>query len=240
MLDQYSTQRIKDMLASKRPQERLEELGADALSEAELISIILRTGHKGIDILSLCSIILQKAGSLDKLLNWNREDFLEIHGIGSVKAAQLVTMMELTKRLIRSWDEAASTESFDTPERVALYFRTRIAGLEVEKFWVLSLDRKNRLIRDKAVTSGTVTSSLVHPREVFREAIKNNATAIIAVHNHPSGDPTPSQADIHVTRQLNQAAQILQIDFLDHIILGRREIDPLKQGFYSFNDAGLI
>jgi DNA repair protein RadC len=90
------------------------------------------------------------------------------------------------------------------------------------------------------VTSGTVTSSLVHPREVFREAIKNNATAIIAVHNHPSGDPTPSQADIHVTRQLNQAAQILQIDFLDHIILGRREIDPLKQGFYSFNDAGLI
>jgi DNA repair protein RadC len=233
MLDQYSTQRIKDMLASERPQERLEELGADALSEAELISIILRTGHKGI-------IILQKAGSLDKLLNWNREDFLEIHGIGSVKAAQLVTMMELTKRLIRSWDEAASTESFDTPERVALYFRTRIAGLEVEKFWVLSLDRKNRLIRDKAVTSGTVTSSLVHPREVFREAIKNNATAIIAVHNHPSGDPTPSQADIHVTRQLNQAAQILQIDFLDHIILGRREIDPLKQGFYSFNDAGLI
>lgn len=236
----YPQRRIKDMIASERPQERLESLGADALSDAELLAILLRSGPKGIDILSLCGTILDKAGSLDKLLHWTRQDFLKIRGIGGVKAAQLLTIMELTKRLIRAWDEATINEAFDSPERVAQFFRTRIAGLDVEKFWVLCLDRKNRLISDLAVTSGTATSSLVHPREVFREAIKCNATAIIAAHNHPSGDPTPSKADIQITRQLRQAAQTLQIDFLDHIILGRREIDPMQVGYYSFDDAGLI
>ncbi len=236
----YPTRRMKEMMASERPQERLENLGADALSESELLAIILRSGPRGIDILSLCNTILHKAGSLDKLLHWSRQDFLGIHGIGKVKAAQLLTIMELTKRLIRSWDEATSTEAFDSPERVAQHFRTRTAGLDVEKFWVLCLDRKNRLISDETITSGTATSSLVHPREVFREAIKCSATAIIGVHNHPSGDPTPSKADIQITRQLRQAAQTLQIDFLDHVILGRREVDPMKLGYYSFNDSGLI
>ncbi|NCG09082.1 MAG: DNA repair protein RadC [Verrucomicrobia bacterium] len=240
MKPSYPIRRMRDMLASERPQERLESLGADALSESELLAIILRSGPRGIDILTLCNSILQKAGSLDKLLQWNRQDFLGVHGIGKVKAAQLLTIMELTKRLIRAWDEATSTESFDSPERVAQFFRTRVAGLNVDKFWVLCLDHKNRLISDEVITSGTATSSLVHPREVFREAIKCNATAIIGVHNHPSGDPTPSKADIQITRQLRQAAQTLQIDFLDHVILGRREIDPMKLGYYSFDDSGLI
>ncbi|MGB0290848.1 MAG: RadC family protein [Opitutales bacterium] len=228
------------MVASERPQERLVSLGADSLSNAELLAILLRSGPPGIDILSLCRSILDNAGSLDKLLHWTRQDFLVIRGIGEVKAAQLITIMELTKRLIRTWDEATINEAFDSPERVAQFFRTRVAGLDVEKFWVLCLDRKNRLISDQAVTSGTATSSLVHPREVFREAIKCNATAIIAAHNHPSGDPTPSKADIQITRQLRQAAQTLQIDFLDHVILGRRETDPMQLGYYSFDDAGLI
>lgn len=240
MSQDHPIHRIKDMAVSERPQERLENLGVDALSESELLSIILRSGQQGIDILSLCKTILNKAGSLDKLLHWSRQDFLGIHGIGKVKAAQLLTIMELTKRVIRSWDEATSTEAFDSPERVVQHFRTRVAGLNVEKFWVLCLDRKNRLISDEAITSGTATSSLVHPREVFREAIKCNATAIIGVHNHPSGDPTPSKADIQITRQLRQAAQTLQIDLLDHVIIGRREIDPMKIGYYSFDDCGLI
>ncbi len=231
---------IKDMVASERPQERLEKLGTEALSEAELLALILRTGPQGTDILSLCNAILAEAGSFEKLLSWSREDFLTIRGIGSVKSAQLMTIMELTKRLIRAWDEATSTKPFNCAERVALHFRTRIAGLEVEKFWILCLDRKNRLIQEKVVTSGTATSSLVHPREVFKEAIKSNATAVIVAHNHPSGDPTPSQADIQVTRQLLEAAKILQIDLLDHVILGRREVDPLGCGFYSFDNAGLI
>jgi DNA repair protein RadC len=235
-----SSRRIKDMAVSERPQERLESLGADALSNSELLAIILRSGQQGVDVLSLCKTILNKAGSLDKLLHWNQQDFLEIHGIGKVKAAQLLTIMELTKRLIRAWDEASSTDSFDSPERVAQFFRTRAAGLDVEKFWVLCLDRKNRLIHDQAVTSGTATSSLVHPREVFRDAIKCNATAIIAVHNHPSGDPTPSKADIQITRQLKQAAQTLNIDFIDHVVIGRHEVDPLGKGYYSFDDAGLL
>lgn len=239
MKSTYPAVRIKDMLASERPQERLEKLGASSLSESELLAILLRSRPRGIDIVSLCKELLQQAGSLDKLLHWTMQDFLKVHGIGAVKAAQLLSIMELTKRLIRAWDEATSTEAFNSPVRVAQFFRTQVAGLDVEKFWVLCLDRKNRLLRDLAITSGTATSSLVHPREVFREAIKCNATAIIGVHNHPSGDPTPSKADICITRQLQQAAQTLQIDFLDHIIIGRREIDPKHLGYYSFNDAGL-
>ena len=236
----YPTSRIKDMAAGERPQERLEKHGPQALSDRELLALILRSGQRGIDIVTLTGDLLSRAGSLPKLLHWPREDFMQIHGIGAVKAAQLVTVMELAKRVILAWDEDATERIFDTPAVVAQQCRSRIAGLDVEKFWVLCLDRKNRLIKDFEVTSGTATSSLVHPREVFREAIRINATAILAVHNHPSGDPAPSRADIQVTRQLREAAKVIQIDLLDHIILGRRQHDPQGLGYYSFNDAGLL
>ncbi|MGB0415823.1 MAG: RadC family protein [Coraliomargarita sp.] len=232
--------RIKDMVASERPQERLEQHGPEALSDRELLALILRSGQRGIDVVTLTGDLLHQAGSLTKLMHWTRDDFRQVHGIGAVKAAQLVTVMELAKRMIRHWDEDEADIRYDAPHLVFRRYRSRIAGLDVEKFYVLCLDRKNRLIRDLEVSSGTATSALVHPREVFRQAIRLNATAVIVAHNHPSGDPAPSRADIQVTRQLREAAQAVQIHLLDHVILGNKVNDPRDLGYYSFSDAGLV
>ncbi len=226
------------MAASERPQERLEKHGPAALSDRELLAMLLRSGPKGTDVLSMSGALIDTAGSLGQLLRWTASDFETVHGIGKVKALQLVAVMEFARRILRE-DESVPMV-FDAPEVVQRHFQTEIASLEVEKFWVLCLDRKNRLIHRVEATTGTATSALAHPREVFREAIKRNATAVIAVHNHPSGDPAPSRADIQITRQLRDAAGIIGIDFLDHIILGQRNKDPQGLGYYSFNDAGLV
>ncbi|ADE53936.1 RadC family protein [Coraliomargarita akajimensis] len=239
-MPQTYNRRIKDMVASERPQERLEKQGAAALSDRELLALILRSGQRGIDIVSLTGNLLDQAGSLPQLMHWTREDYLRLHGIGAVKAAQLVTVMELARRVIRAWDEEQIDQVLDSPELVARRLRSRSAGLDVEKFWVLCLDRKNRLLREFEVSSGTATAALASPREVYREAIRLNATAIIAAHNHPSGDPAPSRADIQVTRQLREAGKALQVELLDHVILGQPGKDPQGLGYYSFNDAGLI
>lgn len=230
--------RMSDMIASERPQERLERLGAEALSDRELLAMILRSGPKGVDVVSMSGQLLEEAGSLAALLRWSAEDFTQIRGIGKVKALQLLAVMAFAKRVLQEQD--CDVTAFDTPEVVARYFRPLVAGAEVEHFWVLCLDRKNRLLRRVEATKGTATNSLVHAREVFREAIKLSATAIIAVHNHPSGDPAPSRADIHVTRQLREAAKVIGIDLIDHIIVGDAARDPNRLGYYSFNDAGLV
>ncbi len=235
----YTTnRRIKDMVASERPQERLERHGAAALSDSEILAMILRSGPRGIDVLSMSGTLLEEAQSLSNLLRWTAEDFQKIRGIGKVKALQLIAVMDFAKRILKEDDSAGIV--FDQPGIVANHFRTLIAGEEVERFWALCLDRKNRLLRRIEVTKGTASSCLVHPREVFREAIKLSASAIIVAHNHPSGDPAPSRADIQVTRQLRESAKVIGIDLLDHIILGRKASDPQGLGFYSFNEAGLI
>src|SRR5690606_19017719 len=136
-------------------------------------------------------------------------------GIGHVKALQLVTVMEVARRVIAQEQQAAP--QLQSAEAIAAYCLPFVRGLEVEKFWVLCLNRKNRLLRRVEVTSGTAGSTLVHPREVFREAIREGASAVVCVHNHPSGDPAPSAADIRVTRQLREASQAVEIDLLDHV-----------------------
>ncbi len=230
--------RIKDMCASERPQERLARLGPASLSDREILAMILRSGPRGTDVLSLCGLLLEEAGSLTGLLRWSASDFERVRGIGPVKALQLIAVMELAKRILNEDD--SQPVAFDTAESVHTHFQTIIAGLEVEKFWALCLDRKNRLIRRIEVTSGTASRSLVHPREVFREAIRLSASALVVAHNHPSGDPAPSQADVQVTRQLREAARVVGITLIDHIVLGRRGKDPQGRGYYSFNEAGLL
>ena len=229
--------RVKDMVASERPQERLESLGVEALSDRELLAMILRTGTRLIDVLSISEDLLHEAGSLANLLRWSAEDFSKIHGIGKVKALQLISVMQFAKRLLS--EEEGQEVRFDNSAMVAQHFRHLTAGAEVEHFWVLCLDRKNRLLKRIEVTKGTATNCLAHPREVFREAIRHNASAIVAVHNHPSGDPAPSSADIQVTRQLRDSAKIVGIELTDHIIIGYKPGDPQGLGYYSFNDAGL-
>lgn len=233
-----SNRRIKDMLASERPQERLEKLGVEALSDRELLAMILRSGPPGVDVVSMSEELLHEAGSLTNLLRWSAEDFKEIRGIGKVKALQLISVMQFAKRILTEDDGREVV--FNNSAMVARHFRNIVAGAEIERFWVLCLDRKNRLLKRIEVTKGTATNCLAHPREVYREAIKHSATAIIAVHNHPSGDPAPSRADIQVTRQLRESAKIVGIELTDHIIVGNKAHDPQGLGYYSFNEAGLI
>ena len=233
-----SNRRIKDMLASERPQERLEKLGVEALSDRELLAMILRSGPPGVDVVSMSEELLHKAGSLTHLLRWSAKDFQQIRGIGKVKALQLISVMQFAKRILT--EDMGNEVIFDSSAMVARHFRPLVAGEEIERFWVLCLDRKNRLIKREEVTKGTATNCLAHPREVFKEAIKQSASAIIAVHNPPSGDPAPSRADIQVTRQLRESAKVIGIDLHDHVIVGHKAHDPQGLGYYSFNEAGLI
>jgi DNA repair protein RadC len=211
--------------------------GPGALSDAELLAIVLRSGTRGLDVLSLSHEILRRIGSLRGLLRMTPEDLRKYPGIGKVKALQLQAMIEISRRILSNGEAAPL---MDSPEKIYRWLKPIADGEPVEKFWVISLNRKNRLLRCTAVTSGTATASLVHPREVFREAIQNSASALVCAHNHPSGDPSPSQADIRATRQLREAAKVVQLDLLDHVVIGQAEHDPNGTGYYSFAEAGLL
>jgi len=230
--------RLRETAVGERPQERLERHGAAALSDTELLAMLLRSGTRGQDVLTLSSRLIAEAGSLAGLISWKETDFKKLKGIGRVKALQLIAVMEIARRVIGQ--KAEDTEQLNRPERVASYFQATIAGLEVEKFWVLCLNRKNRLLKRVEITSGTATAALAHPREVFRAAIREAASAVVCVHNHPSGDPAPSAADLQVTRLLREAARTVDIMLLDHVILGRPSADPLGRGYYSFRSGGLL
>ena len=237
-MSESNPSRFKELAVQERPQERLDRYGPAKVSDTELLAMLLRSGTAKLDVMRLSEKLMSKAGSLANLLPWGKADFMRIEGIGPVKALQIVAVMELARRVIRS--KVGLSPTLDSPESVFDFALPMTHGLEVEKFWTLCLNRKNRLIREIEVTVGTASSSLVHPREVFKEAVRLGASAIIVFHNHPSGDPAPSSADIKVTRRLREAADIMDIDLLDHVIIGHPEQDPRKLGFYSFKDSGLL
>ena len=236
--DRSLSTRLKDLPKEDRPQERLERLGAPALADRELLAMIIRSGTSKKDVLTLADEMLTKAGSLSGLLRWDVSDFQEIAGIGKVKALQLSTQIEIAKRMIRG--ERNQDIILDEPQKVWEYLYPEVRSDTVERVWVLCLDRKNKLIRAESVTSGTATGSLVHPREVFRPAIRHGATAIILAHNHPSGDPTPSSADLRVTNKLFEASKTVDLEMHDHVILGEPEHCPKGLGYYSFSDLGYL
>ncbi|GAB5559063.1 MAG: DNA repair protein RadC [Synoicihabitans sp.] len=234
----HSPNRLADMAATERPQERLQQHGAKALSDTELLAMLLRSGTRGWDVVTLAGSLIAQAGSLAHLVNWSQKDFERQKGIGQIKALQLVTVMEIARRVIQR--TSATNPVLDDPALIADYCRPLCLGLAVEKFWVFCLNRRNRLIRPVEITSGTAGSTLVHPREVFREAIRESASAIVCAHNHPSGDPAPSAADIRVTRTLREAAKTVDIALLDHVVVGLPEHDPTGVGYYSFRDSGVL
>ncbi|HZP60041.1 MAG TPA: DNA repair protein RadC [Opitutaceae bacterium] len=234
----YPENRLKTLAAGERPQERLEKLGAAALSDSELLAMLLRSGTRGHDVLTLATRLIAEAGSLAGLIAWREGDFRKLKGIGRVKALQLMTVMEVARRVVGQ--QTGEAPLLNRADLVAAYLAPVAAGLEVEKFWVLCLNRKNRLLKRIEVTSGTAASTLVHPREVYRAAMREGALAVVCAHNHPSGDPAPSGADVQVTRQLREAAKIVDIELIDHVIVGRAAADPAGAGFYSFRAAGLI
>ena len=230
--------RLRATAVGERPQERLEKFGAAALSDTELLAMLLRSGTRGADVLTLASQLIAEGGSLAALIGWRAEDFQKLKGIGRVKALQLVTVMEVARRVVGQ--QAGDAPLLNRADLVAVYFQPLLAGLDVEKFWVLCLNRKNRLLKRVEITSGTANAALAHPREVFRAAIRESASAVVCVHNHPSGDPAPSAADVQITRQLRDAAKAVDIALLDHVIVGRTGADPLGRGYYSFREAGLF
>lgn len=233
-----ASNRLRDTAVGERPQERLEKFGATALSDIELLAMLLRSGTRGQDVLTLAGRLIAEAGSLAGLLSWTNDDFRKLKGIGRIKALQLVTVMEMARRVIGQ--QAGNEPLLNRAELVASYLHPFSSGLTVEKFWVLCLNRKNRLLKRVEVTSGTATAALAHPREVFRAAVRESASCIICAHNHPSGDPAPSAPDMHVTRQLREAARAVDIELLDHVIVGVSAYDPAGKGYFSFREAGLL
>ena len=235
----YPVPRIKDLAVGERPQERQERCGPETLTDVEQLAMILRSGSAGRNVKCVAEDLLAAAGgNLAGLLAWSATDFRRVKGIGPVKAQQLVSVLEISRRMLAQRE--VLPPQLEQPDAVFAHFRSEVLALTVEKFWVLSLNRRNRLLRRDEISSGTATAALVHPREVFREAIKAGASAIIAVHNHPSGDPAPSSADLQITRQLVAAARAVEIGLIDHVILGSPARDPAGRGYYSFREAGLL
>jgi DNA repair protein RadC len=210
--------RLKDQPASERPRERLVARGPDALTHAELIAILLRTGLQGVNVVQVGQNLVQKYGSLNALASATVDELRKIPGIGRDKAATLVAAFALARRMEQERREESPV--LDNPETVVQFIRESNRLRSVESFQVLLLNTRKKLIRVEEISEGTLDTLLVHPREVFRAAIAANAAAVVLVHNHPSGDPTPSEADIKTTRDLIRAGQLLKIEVVDHVILG--------------------
>jgi DNA repair protein RadC len=226
---------IRELPQSERPRERLREKGADSLSTAELIAILLRTGTKGASAVHIAQQVLNKFQSLDALSRCSIDDLRTIKGLGPDKAVALKAAFTLARRMAAEIREQSPT--LDTPDRIADLLREECRQFDVENFQIVLLNTRRKLIRTEKISQGTLDTILVHPREVFKPAISANAAAIVLAHNHPSGDPTPSEADIKVTRDLIRAGQILKIEVLDHVILGRATQERTKD-FVSLRELG--
>ena len=219
--------RIKDIVLSGRPRERLTCLGAPALSDAELFAIILKTGNRNENVIDMSNRLISKYG-LEKLALCSVGELQKINGIGPAKACQILSLFELGKR-------HASIKRDGIPIKTAKdvfdYVSPKLNGLDKEKFIVLHLDTKNNITKKEVVSVGILNASIIHPREIFKSAIKESSNSIILVHNHPSGDPAPSSEDRDVTKQLCSAGELLSISVLDHVIVG-------ANGYYSFKEEG--
>jgi len=231
----YQGLRLKDQPAGERPRERLVEHGADALSHAELIAILLRTGLKGTNAVEVGKQLLQKFGTLQSLAQASIADLQKVKGIGRDKAVTLVAAFALARKM--AGDLCREAPLLETPEAIAELLREDCRIRQVETFQAVLLNTRRRLIRVEPLSQGTLDTILVHPRDVFKAAIAANAAAVVLAHNHPSGDPTPSEADIKVTRDLIRAGQLLKIDVLDHVIIGRATQERQKD-YASLRELG--
>jgi len=218
-------------LQEDRPRERLARLGPEALADAELVALVLRTGGRAASALALASRTLASHGGLRALASAAPGQLAAERGIGPAKAASLLAAFELARRLAAQ--RLRPGAALCGPADVAAAFHPRLRDARHERFVVVLLDGRHRVLRDVMVSQGTLTASLVHPREVFRPALREAAAALILVHNHPSGDPSPSREDAEVTRRLARAGRLLGIEVLDHVIVA-------EQGFTSLRERGVF
>lgn len=225
--------RIKELSFEERPYEKCERFGAEHLTDAELLAILLRTGTKGESSLELSKKILyqscEKRG-LISIHNWSMEQLMKIKGIGKVKAIQILCLSELAKRLAK--ETAEKQLDFNTPSTIAQYYMEDLRHKKQEHMKLLLLNTKSRLISEKDISVGTVNAAIISPREIFIEALQKSAVYIILLHNHPSGDPTPSIEDVQLTIQIKEAGELIGVELLDHIVIGDNCYTSLKEKGY--------
>lgn len=227
--------KIRELPEEDRPREKLLARGPNALTNAELIAILLRTGYTGRNVLDVAKDLLAKYSTLTALSRCSVDEIAQVKGIKGVKAIELVTAFQLAQRIAH---EQLVEQKIDTPEIVYDLLGAAMRALQKESLRVILLDTRYRLLRIEEVSLGSLNESIAHPREVFRPAIISAAYGVIVVHNHPSGDPSPSQSDHSLTRRLAEAAELLQIKLLDHIIIGAPADN--RSPYFSFKEAGVL
>lgn len=218
---------LREIPSDERPRERMLRNGPQALSNAEMLAILIRTGTYAESAVRLSERILKEAGGLRNLSDMSLEQLTTVKGVGPAKAMQIQAGIELGRRIAKSSFEDRTV--IRSPGDVAAYVTEELRYLQKEHFVCLFLNTKNQIIGQETLSVGSLNASIVHPREVFRSAIKRSSASIICVHNHPSGDPTPSPEDIQLTARLSEAGEIIGIDVLDHVIIGDRSFVSLKE-----------
>jgi len=219
--------KLKDLPEEMFPRERLFRFGPEVLSNRDILAILLRTGVKGENVLDLAERLLAEAGGLTGLARLTVHDLAQMHGLGQAKAAVVKAALELGRRSAST--DPSARPVVNSPQDVAHLVMEEMRYLDREHFRIMSLTTKNHVLGISLISVGSLNSSLVHPRECFKEAIRRNSNAIILLHNHPSGDPTPSQEDVEVTRRLAEGGRILGIEVLDHVIIGDNRYISLKE-----------
>ncbi len=227
--------RIHDIPTDDKPRERAVRLGIQALTNAELIGVLLRTGLPGENAVAVGARLERTFGSLNGLARVGIRELMNQGGLGPAKAVELAAAFELG---IRARREELRSLPMSTPMQVCDYFGQEMRALPVEVVRVILVNTKLQLISVEEIFRGSVNESLAHPREILQPVIRTSAYGFVLVHNHPSGDPTPSDADLRLTRRLNEAAEIMQIRFLDHVIIGAPA--PDRQPYYSFREGGFL
>lgn len=221
---------VKELPESERPYEKAFEKGVESLSDAELLAVILRTGSRERRSIDLACAVLnnsQEHPGLIGLYHTTKEELMKIHGIGKVKALELLACAELAKRLTKL--RRRHTLSFQSPRAIAEYYMEELRHEKREKTVLILLDGKNHMIRELTISVGTVRAAIASPREIFAEALRYEAVYVILLHNHPSGDPTPSQKDLQSTQVMKEAGELLDIPLLDHIIIGDGSYVSLRE-----------
>jgi DNA repair protein RadC len=227
--------RFEELPEEDRPRERLQRHGAEVLTDAELLAIFLRTGKVGVDVLTLAKSLIKEWGTLRRLAGCTPGELAKVSGIGPAKAAELKAAFEMGRRMARPETQKLRV---DRAGVIHDLLGAEMQGLPYESLRVLLLDTRHGLLEEKEISRGSLNESIAHPREIFRPAIAKGAYAIAVAHNHPSGDPQPSEADRRLTRRLAEAGTLLQIPLVDHVIIGakRGEHSP----YFSFREAGLL